>query len=98
MKLQEIENISADIYYKSIRLLVNLQTIQGSEDIARSDAMLWDFLGYVYGVRQVFYRLGYRREYRQVIDRIRGLYWHNHSSQIERITYQCLILDRIPNK
>lgn len=98
MKLQEIENIAADIYHKSIRLLVNLQTIQGVEDEARSDAMLLDFLGYINGVRLVFYRLGFRREYRQVVDRIRGLYWHNHPEQLERITYQCLILDRIPLK
>lgn len=98
MKLQEIQNIGYDIYLRSIRCFVNCQAVQDTTDQVRADYSLVQFIAYVGGVQSTLYRLGYRREYKKVLDFVRGQFWDKHPEQLERIVYDNLIFSQLPQR
>lgn len=96
MKLQEIQNIGYDIYFRSIRVFVNLQAVQDTADLVRVDYALVELSAFVRGIQTVLYRLGFRREFKQVLDFVKGQFWDKHPDHLERIVYENLILSQFP--
>lgn len=96
MKLQEIQNIGLDVYHDCDNVFRLIQNVKNSAEQVSADFSLIQLLGKINGVRLTLYRLGFRKDYKIILDFVKDHFFANHPSNLERATFNAMIFSLIP--